>query len=295
MVLDSASALLSILIEALPFLLLGTLTSGLIEAFVHPADLRRWLPHHPVTAALVGSILGLVFPVGECGVVPVVRRLYRKGAPTALSIAFLLASPVINPIVIASTYAALHDVAPELIYLRIGVALLIAVSIGILFVFQPNTNRLLRAGTSEMPPEQPVIAQIELGPGLRRALMVSAHEFVEMGTYLLLGAVLAAGFHLVVAQDQLEDLATNPVNSVVVMQVLAYGRSPGSITDAFMAADFTDTFKLGAMLGFLTVVDLKSMVLFWRVFRLRIVLYLTLLVWLISTLIAIWLNLNVKF
>ncbi len=293
MALDSARALLSILIEALPFLLLGTLTSGLIEAFVQPADLRRWLPRHPVAAALVGSLLGLVFPGGECGVIPVVRRFYQKGAPTALSIAFLLAAPVINPIVIASTYAALHDVAPELIYLRIGVALIIAVSVGILFAFQPDPAWLLRTGTLKTTPEQPATAQ--MGPGLRRALTVAAHEFVELGTYLALGALLATGFHLVVAQDRLEDLATNPVNSVMVMQVLAYGRAPGSVTDAFMAANFTDSFRLGAVLGFLTIVDLKSTVLYWRVFRLRIVLYLTALAWLMSALITIWLSLNVKF
>ena len=97
---------LGIFIEAVSFLLLGTLISGLIAVFVNNDDIARLMPHNPIAATLVGSMLGFIFPVCECGVVPVTRRLYQKGLPVSVGITFLLAAPVMNPIVLASTYAA---------------------------------------------------------------------------------------------------------------------------------------------------------------------------------------------
>jgi uncharacterized membrane protein YraQ (UPF0718 family) len=98
---------LSIFIEAVPFLLAGSLVSGFIEVFVNQELLARFVPRQPLLAAIVGASLGIVFPVCECGVVPVTRRLYQKGLPLSMGIAFLLAAPVINPVVMASTYACL--------------------------------------------------------------------------------------------------------------------------------------------------------------------------------------------
>jgi uncharacterized membrane protein YraQ (UPF0718 family) len=318
---------LGIFIEAAPFLLLGTLTSGLLEAFVSHGDLVRFVPRNPVLASLVGGLMGFAFPVCECGVVPVTRRLYRKGLPTPVGITFLLASPVINPIVIASTYVAFHERAMDMIYWRVAVALVVAVSIGVLFSFQPRPERLLREPVSVPPPspafilpgalsltssliaassdpepasrsELTLTTRMDLLPGLRYALSLAADEFFEMGRYLILGSMLAASLRIFVTQQQLEALATNPVSSVLVMQALAFILSICSTTDAFVALGFANTFTLGSILGFLTfgpMVDIKSTLMFLGVFRKRIVVYLVLLPFLMTTLIAIWVNLNVKF
>jgi uncharacterized membrane protein YraQ (UPF0718 family) len=320
-----ATRFLGIFIEAVPFLLLGTLTSGLLEAFVSHDDLVRFIPRHALPAALVGGVMGFVFPVCECGVVPVTRRLYRKGLPTPVGITFLLASPVINPIVIASTYAAFHQRAMEIIYMRVVVAFVVAVSIGVLFSFQPRPDRLLRELAPHPTPAvlpvapvtfslvsplvmmKPMLPHVEasppqkrmaLLPGLQYALSLAGEEFFEMGRYLILGSMLAAGLRLVVTQNQLETLATNPVNSVLVMQALAFVLSICSTTDAFVALGFANTFTLGSILGFLTfgpMVDIKSTLMFLGVFRKRVVLYLILLPFLMTTLVAIWVNLNVRF
>src|SRR5690606_10573070 len=97
---------LGIFIEAVPFLLAGSLVSGLIDVFVDNESLARYEPKRAVPAAFVGALLGFAFPVCECGVVPVTRRLYQKGLPVSVGIAFLLSAPVINPVVLASTYVA---------------------------------------------------------------------------------------------------------------------------------------------------------------------------------------------
>jgi uncharacterized membrane protein YraQ (UPF0718 family) len=316
-----ATRFLGIFIEAVPFLLLGTITSGLIEAFVSHDDLVRFIPRHPLMAALVGGVMGFAFPVCECGVVPVTRRLYRKGLPTPVGITFLLASPVINPIVIASTYAAFHQRFIEIIYWRVAVAFVVAVGIGVLFSFQPRSERLLRDPIATPPPVSrpvgpgtlalvsfPAVMEpvrgdaapprMALLPGLRHALALAEEEFFEMGRYLILGSMLAASLRLVVTQSQLERLATNPVNSVLVMQALAFILSICSTTDAFVALGFVNTFTPGSILGFLTfgpMVDIKSTLMFLGVFRGRIVIYLIVLPLLMTALAAIWINLNVRF
>jgi uncharacterized membrane protein YraQ (UPF0718 family) len=323
---------LGIFIEAAPFLLLGTLTSGLIEAFVSHDDLSRFIPRNVVLAALAGGMLGFAFPVCECGVVPVVRRLYRKGLPVPVGVAFLLAAPIINPIVIASTYAAFHERALSIVYLRVSVALVVAVAVGVLFAFQKHPERLLRrvpavgavarpvpAAAAHVPgglvvataaagsggaalanpaPAESRAGRMALLPGVRHALTLAGEEFFEMGRYLILGSFLAAGIRVIISQGQLEALATNPVNSVFVMQALAFLLSICSTADAFVALDFANTFTFGSVLGFLTfgpMVDIKSTLMFLGVFRRRVVLYLILLPFLMTTLIAVWVNLNIRF
>ena len=306
---------LGIFIEAAPFLLLGTLTSGLIEAFLRDDDLVRLIPRQPLLATLVGGLLGFAFPVCECGVVPVARRLYRKGLPVSVGVTFLLATPVINPIVIASTYAAFHERAPELVYLRVLVSLAVAVAVGAVFAFQRQPARLLRdpaltpapvggvpgglmIAQAPAPGDHPASRRMALLPGLYHALRVAADEFFEMGRYLIIGSALAAGARFVIGQGELEALATNPVNSVWVMQALAFVLSICSTADAFVALDFANTFTLGSVLGFLTfgpMVDIKSTIMFLGVFRRRVVVYLILLPLLMTTLIAVYINLNVRF
>ena len=113
-----ATRFLGIFIEAVPFLLLGTFASGLIEAFVSKDDITRVVPGNIVLATAMGGMMGFMFPVCECGVVPVTRRLFRKGMPISVGIAFLLSAPVMNPVVVASTYAAFGAGADSLSAIR---------------------------------------------------------------------------------------------------------------------------------------------------------------------------------
>ena len=139
---------LSLLVEAIPFLLLGVLLSSLLLFLVEDErKLMAALPRNPLLGAIVGSFGGLVFPVCECGNVPVARRLLLQGAPTPVAIGFLLASPTINPIVIVSTYVAFRD-QPEIVVLRVLFSLGIAVVISCVFSVQPDLRPLLQQATS---------------------------------------------------------------------------------------------------------------------------------------------------
>jgi uncharacterized membrane protein YraQ (UPF0718 family) len=139
---------LSLLVEAIPFLLLGVLLSSLLLFLVEDErKLMAALPRNPLLGAIVGSFGGLLFPVCECGNVPVARRLLLQGAPTPVAIGFLLASPTINPIVIASTYIAFRD-QPEIVVLRVLFSLGIAVVISCVFSVQADLRPLLQRTTT---------------------------------------------------------------------------------------------------------------------------------------------------
>ena len=134
---------LSLLVEAIPFLLIGVLFSSMLLFFVDERALVEKVPKNPMLAAVCGSLLGFLFPVCECGNVPVARRLITQGAPTPFAIGFLLAAPTINPIVIWVTWVAFRD-QPEIVVLRVVFSLLIATIIGYVFSFQKDLSPIVQ-------------------------------------------------------------------------------------------------------------------------------------------------------
>ncbi|MFM2170735.1 MAG: hypothetical protein RI957_964 [Verrucomicrobiota bacterium] len=103
---DFAFAFLSILFEGAPFILLGTLISGFIDIYMPPGMMDRFLPRNKTLAVVMAGLLGAIFPVCECAVVPVIRRLVRKGLPVSCALTYMLAAPIVNPITALSTWKA---------------------------------------------------------------------------------------------------------------------------------------------------------------------------------------------
>ncbi len=134
---------LSLLVEAMPFLLLGVGFSSFLLFFVDERKLVAIMPKNPLLGALVGSMIGFLFPVCECGNVPVARRFLMQGLPTPVAIGFLLAAPTINPIVIWATWTAFRD-QPEIVVLRVILSLTIATIIGFVFSFQKDLTPIVQ-------------------------------------------------------------------------------------------------------------------------------------------------------
>lgn len=286
-----SAVFLGIFIEAVPYLLLGTLASGLVEVFMDEETLSRWFPRNRWGGVLIGSLMGLSFPVCECGVVPLARRLMQKGLPVSSAIAFLLAAPVMNPIVIASTYAAFGLGA--IFWGRLGLTLLIAVISGFVFSLEEQPENLLRLDTvSSCATTNPVSAlgaQSSLRWKLNRVLVTAGGEFFEMGRYLVLGALLAAGLQTFIPQAILTGVGQGSILAVPVMMALAVLLSICSTVDAFVALAFVGTFSSGSILAFLVfgpMVDIKSVLLFSRVFRLKTIVYLVALSFLLTAVAA---------
>jgi uncharacterized protein len=271
-----AAIFLGIFIEAAPYLLLGTLASGLVEVFFNRDEIAALFPRKGFMGAIVGSSMGLFFPVCECGVVPLTRRLFQKGMPPAMGISFLLAAPVLNPITIASTYAAFGP--GPVLYGRLGLAFVVAVTTGLIFSLQPDQQSMLRSLPVPAPvlPTGPVVKE-PLVQRLRRMMVIAGDEFFEMGRYLVIGSMLAALMQTFVPQQALIAAGQGPLLSIFVMVLVAVLLSVCSTVDAFIALAFANTFSVGSILAFLVygpMVDIKSTLLYLRVFRTRTVVYL---------------------
>lgn len=285
-----ATRFLGIFIEALPFLVMGTLTSGLIEAFVRQEDVLRLLPKNRVLATVGGAFMGLIFPVCECGVVPVARRLFTKGLPISVGIAFLLAAPFMNPIVFASTYIAFG--LSEVFILRFIVTAVVAISVGLLFTLnrRPEDVLLPVSWQREVAHATPRIGWLT---GMQRTVAVAGNEFFEMGRFLIIGCLLAAAMQTFVPQSTLLAIGEGPILSVLAMQAFAFILSVCSTVDSFLALAFVNTFTTGAIVAFLSfgpMVDVKSMLMFMGVFRRRTVFYLFLLPFLMNLFAGVLIN-----
>ena len=140
---DFAFAFLSILFEGAPFILLGTLISGFIDIYLPAGTMDRLLPKRRFPAILVAGLLGAILPVCECAVVPVIRRLVKKGLPVSCALTYMLAAPIVNPITALSTWKAFKG--PEIPFgpdlslsaslvmtvSRLGLGFLAAVAVGL--------------------------------------------------------------------------------------------------------------------------------------------------------------------
>ncbi len=168
----------SLMVEAMPFLLLGVLFSSVLLMFVDERRLIAAVPKNALLAALLGSSIGFLFPVCECGNVPVARRLLVQGAPPAMAIGYLLAAPTVNPIVFWATWIAFRD-QPELVFLRVGFSLLIAVIVACVFSTQADLRPLLQPAVARAMPATRVQK-----PTQSRADNPGA-DLLQSGTFLL--------------------------------------------------------------------------------------------------------------
>nr|WP_234392717.1 permease [Streptomyces sp. XY152] len=254
----------AVVLQALPFLVLGVLLSAAIAVFVPPSFFVRALPKRPALAVPVAGAAGAVLPGCECASVPVAGALVRRGVTPAAALAFLLSAPAINPVVLTATAVAFPD-APEMVLARFVASLLVACAMGWLWQRLGRTDLLRPPARSSYD-----------GQGGGAAFWGSVrHDVMHAGGFLVVGAVAAATLKAVVPAEWLRAAAGSPVLSVLVLAVLAVLLSICSEADAFVAASLTP-FSPTARLAFLVVgpmVDLKLFALqagtFGRAFALR--------------------------
>jgi hypothetical protein len=238
----------AVMVQATPFLVFGVALSAVIAVFVPRSFWAKALPRHPALAVPVASCAGVVLPGCECGSVPIAGSLIRRGVTPSAALAFLLAAPAINPIVLASTAVAFPR-NPEMVVGRGVASLVVAMVMGWLWL------RLGRADWIRLP-HRPELDDISKGRAFWAALR---HDVVHAGGFLVLGAMAAATINVVVPERWMLTLAGSPVLSVLALALLAVLLSICSEADAFVAASLSQ-FSLTSRLVFLVVgpmVDLK--------------------------------------
>ncbi len=322
--------LFSILLEATPFLLLGVLVSAVLSVYVSDDFLGKWFPKKTPMALLYALVLGFLFPVCECGNVPVARRLMAKGVPHGAVITFLLAAPVLNPVVIIVTLAAFPG-QPEILWLRLAFTVVIALLTGAVFSMvgrrdvvkdaagnvscsleghgrgeleHDDAGCSRKSGTAEAPAENHLhgchgCAGYEYYRTLPRKqrftefLFLVRNEFIEMLRLLVLGAMVAAAFRTFIPQTFVNSVGTSQVLSILAMMLLAFIISLCSNVDAFFAVAFAGTFSPGSIVAFLVfgpMIDIKALVMMTSAFKARALFWITVLVTLSSFLLALLVN-----
>lgn len=292
---DFAVAFLSVLLEGIPFLLLGSLISGLVDAFVSPERLARILPRNPVAAVLMSGLLGLLFPMCECGSVVVIRRFLRKGLPVGCAVTYMLGAPIVSPVVALSTFAAFRGQNPlEMTLLRLGMGFLIAVCVGLVFQKLPASS-LLQPGVSgpdpspspsrsglriaSAPDAEGAALSTSLGARLQRAVYSASTDFLDVAVFFIIGAAITSVLGTAVDRSALEPLAANPLLAIASLMLAAVALALCSTTDAFIAATSFPSFPMTAKLAFLVfgpMFDLKLYWLYGLLFKRRVVVLLAL-------------------
>lgn len=304
-----AIVFVSIVLEAIPFMLVGSLVGGFIEAFISRERMATLLPQKGWLTVCIAAGAGLVFPVCECAVVPVVRRLTGKGLPFSAAIAYLLGGPIVNPIVAASTALA-YAFDWRIVVLRLSLGYGIAVAIGLIMgrlftsveAIKDNgtafKNQALSCGchhhtNGEACFETPqafqiitnqtgIITDCECGCShpvsdrwVDKAGAAFAHamdDFLAVGHYLVIGAFIAALAQTYIDRSSFLSLTATPVLSVAVMMALAVLLNLCSEADAFIAASFRGLMPIPAQMAFLLtgpMFDLKLLLMYQSVFTRR--------------------------
>jgi hypothetical protein len=281
----------AIVLEAMPFLLIGSLLGAIIEVFAPEDAFRGNLFRHPVLAIPATLFLGFILPTCECGVIPIAKRLARKGLPEHLSVMFMMAAPVVNPVVIAATWVAFRDNF-GMTAGRIGISLAIAVITGLvlsrlggIYKSMPSDkdgqNDCADAdepghshnGHCECGHEHSLEGESLLGKW-RHVAIHGSEDFLAMLRFLVIGALFAAAFRVYVPKSVSLYFQPNLLPSILFMMALAVLLSICSEADAFVAASFT-RFSPFSQLAFVTlgpVLDLKLILMYAGTFKKRAVL-----------------------
>jgi uncharacterized protein len=273
---DFSYSFLSILFEGIPFILFGTLLSGVIDQFLPARVMTRLIPRNPAAGICVSALMGLVFPICECGIVPVIRRLVAKGLPVSSAVAYMLAAPIVNPITAISTYAAFRGQGPEEITtLRLSLGFFVAALAGFAVLNLPLRSVLKKSvldqcgdvDSHSLTPHAPFTRR------LASAMHSGTRDFLDVAVYFVLGVAVTSLFGTSINQEIFLPLALNETLAIPAMMTLAGLLSLCSSSDAFIAATFV-SFPAVAKLAFLVIgpmVDLKLLFVYSLVFTRRFV------------------------
>ncbi|MEG2353460.1 MAG: permease [Clostridium sp.] len=291
---------LSIILEGFPFILLGTLVSSLIQVFVSGETISRILPKNKFLGVLCAASMGIVFPICECAIIPITRRLMKKGLPLSLAITFMLSVPIMNPVSIMSTYYAFID-KPYMVLARIIFGVLVAIIVGYLIeglykgnplkeskVCEANCNcsyhknirsdrrckieRVKKITTSDTKIHRVKRREKSFFSVVKEVFYHLSVEFYEVGALFTVGALLSAILQCFVPRSYLMSIGGGNVSSIILMLLIAFILSVCSETDAFIAKTFISTFTKGSVIGFLILgpmIDIKNAIMLFGGFKKR--------------------------
>jgi uncharacterized membrane protein YraQ (UPF0718 family) len=271
---DFSVVFVSIILQSLPFLLVGVFASAFVQQYLSEGVLTRWLPRQRLPLVLVSSVFGFLAPVCDCGVIPLARRLRAKGVPLYAATTFILAAPVVNPVVLVATAFAFQG-NWTIVALRFGMTLSVAVTVGALASWLPVAPSAKR-DTTPLGNADAEAVSLDVRPISRARELVShaTAEYFDVLFFIVLGALFTAAAQAIVPRGDLVALGGTRVASVLVLMPVATLLSICSEADAFVARAFAANFSLGSVLAFMTIgqiVDLRNVFLLFQTLGRRMV------------------------
>ncbi len=273
---------LSILVQAFPFILLGVLVSAFIQVFVPETFFTRLFSRNIFLSMGMALIAGVFFPVCDCAIIPVMRRLVQKGVPLASAVTFLLAAPVVDPVVIASTLYA-FPLNPRVALWRLGLGIIIALIGGAFFLLLPYKKKVLQEGLSFSGCRCGYCGQQgnqvkSLNKKLAGVIRHGTVEFFDVGRFIIIGAAFSTYLQIYVPRETISIFSESTMGSLFTMMAFAFVLSVCSTSDAFIAMSFTPSFPMGSVMAFMVfgaVLDIKNLLLlngsFQRAFVIKLV------------------------
>jgi uncharacterized membrane protein YraQ (UPF0718 family) len=277
MIRPAESIFLAILVESLPFVVLGALVASIIQEFVSEQRIVRWLPRNRFLSVLVGGTLGFVIPVCDCGTIPIARSLLRKGASIGAATAFTLAAPVINPVTIAATYVA-FGFNLHVALLRVLCTYAVACAIGLITAAIGGKRPTIDSAMPEVAvtAEKAPSARLSYSAVWRRLKHIVDHtvsEFFGIAGVLICSAGVASLFQVYHSQHAHFGQVHSGFPAVATMMGLAILFSLCSEADAFVARSFAASYAPGSVLAFMLIgqmADLRNLFLIPRTFGIRL-------------------------
>ena len=257
---EIAILFLSIFFETLPFLLLGSFLSALIEMFISEEKMASFFPKNIFLGSIVGVFLGFFLPACDCAVIPVSKKLIQKKVPISIAVSFMLASPIINPVVLLSTYVAFSKVNMSIFYYRLLFGILIAFIIGILMGIIFKNKNILK-NSLECSCEKEISKKRDFITTIFDLFTGTGEELFGVLKYFMIGALIASMVQVFIPRSFLLFFDTYPVVSVLALMIFAYLISLCSNSDSFVGRSLLTTFGSSGVLAYLLLgpmIDIKN-------------------------------------
>lgn len=287
---DIAVLFISIIFEALPFLLLGSFISAVIQEFVSDEFFKKVIPNNPVLGSIVGVILGFFIPACDCAVIPIALRLKKKKVPLNVCIAFMLASPIINPVAILSLVYSFKNVMPEMILWRLIGGVIVSIVVGIIMGVLYRNDDIFKDGVNIEHgcgcgcgcgydhdhehehghdcecehDEHDYHSHHENKTAFGRCLHVIDHckgDFLDVIKFMIFGSLITAVMQVFIAKFNISLGANNTILQMIIMMVFAYVVSLCSTADSLIAKTFVYEIGKTSILAYLILgpmIDIKN-------------------------------------
>ncbi|GKX68369.1 permease [Inconstantimicrobium mannanitabidum] len=281
----------SMVLEALPFILIGVLVSAFIQMYLSEEHIRRVLPQNKVIGGIIAAFIGVFFPICECTSVPITKGLIRKGIPINMAITYMLAAPIVSPIVIMSTYYAFNGNI-KVVAFRTFLGALAAFIIGYLISIMnsENVNSILREGIDKNRELCDCgCGYLKNSRGLKPLLYHASKEFYNVTIYFIFGASIATVSNLIISKNEFLGMHFSTPVAIIIMMLFAFFVSLCSEADAFVASTFLSTMPLGAVMSFLILgpmIDVKNTFMLLSYFKKGFVFKLVFLIFAVSFIIC---------